>query len=391
MAERVWRLVCAIVSLALVPASASAQQPVLRLGSDSVRGVEIDGAAAFPAHTLETLGFRLADGEDGITAILGGDTIRFWTMSPFFHVGRQVHQLAFPPQELAGVTHLPEQFFIQWLPGAYPDRFAFQRGSLVMRGSAVTTVARSPAAQASPAPARATEKRLVIIDPGHGGKDPGRIGPNGLREKDVALSISRQLARLLRERGYEVQLTRTSDTYISLPDRPRLANEWKADRPVAVFLSIHANAAPATAARGFETFFLSEARTADERRVAEMENEAIRFDDQPHGPADGGLEQILNTLRSDFLMRASHDLAAVVQQHLASFHPGPNRGVKRAGFHVLVGTIMPAVLIETAFISNRQEARMLGTKTFQEQVAQGIADSVDEFFRRNEHLWVESR
>jgi N-acetylmuramoyl-L-alanine amidase len=213
------------------------------------------------------------------------------------------------------------------------------------------------------------------------------VGPGGIREKDVTLTISHRLARLLEERGYEVHLTRTVDTYVSLAERPRLANEWKGDRPVAVFLSIHANAASAVSAHGFETFFLSEARTADERRVAEMENEAIRFDDHPPAMEEPGLDQILGTLRSDFLMRASHDLAAVVQENIAAFHPGPNRGVKRAGFHVLIGTIMPAVLVETAFISNREEARLLGSLSFQQKIAQGLADSVDAFFSRNEHLW----
>jgi N-acetylmuramoyl-L-alanine amidase len=118
-----------------------------------------------------------------------------------------------------------------------------------------------------------------------------------------------------------------------------------------------------------------------------MENEAIRFDDHPPAMEEPGLDQILGTLRSDFLMRASHDLAAVVQENIAAFHPGPNRGVKRAGFHVLIGTIMPAVLVETAFISNREEARLLGSLSFQQKIAQGLADSVDAFFSRNEHLW----
>src|SRR5690606_16932949 len=130
-----------------------------------------------------------------------------------------------------------------------------------------------------------------------------------------------------------------------------------------------------------------DARTEDERRVAEMENESIRFDATGPSAPDAGLDQILSTLRSDFLMRASHELAAVVQEHMAQFHPGPNRGVKRAGFVVLVGTIMPAVLIETAFMSNREDARLLGTQSFQEKIAWGIADSVDEIFARNEHLW----
>jgi N-acetylmuramoyl-L-alanine amidase len=205
----------------------------------------------------------------------------------------------------------------------------------------------------------------------------------------VTLQISQRLAAVLRERGYEVHLTRTTDTLIALADRPRLANKWRGDRPVAVFLSIHANSAPSTSARGFETFFLSEARTEDERRVAEMENAAVRFEDQPVAPAGNDLDRILNSLRSEFLTRASHDLAAVMQEQMAAFHPGPNRGVKRAGFYVLVGAIMPAVLIETAFISNREDAVLLGRQPFQQQLATGIADGVDEFFRRNEHLWVQ--
>jgi N-acetylmuramoyl-L-alanine amidase len=255
-------------------------------------------------------------------------------------------------------------------------------------------LAAAPPGAADPAAARQADRgeagrtRVVVIDPGHGGPDPGKIGPNGLREKDVTLMVSQRLASVLRHRGYEVHLTRTTDTLISLADRPRLANRWQADRPVAVFLSIHANSAPTTAARGFETFFLSEARTEDERRVAEMENAAIRFEDDPAIPADGELDRVLNNLRSDFLLRASHELATVMQEKLAAFHPGPNRGVKRAGFYVLVGAIMPAVLIETAFISNGGEAALLGTQSFQQSLAWGIADAVDEFFRRNEHLWL---
>ena len=377
VAELVRILPC--VLLLLVRSQVAAQEPVLRIGgaaSTVIQGANLDGAAAFPARALETLGFRVADAAAGLTAILGPDTLHFWDTSPFFRSNGRVHQLAFAAREHAGAMHLPEQFFIQWLPATYPDRFQYSDGSLNRRGDERrTAVARAPAT------------RVVVIDPGHGGRDPGRIGPGGIREKDVTLSISKRLASMLTERGYEVHLTRTTDAYVSLPERPRLANDWKGDRPVAVFLSIHANAARAASAHGFETFFLSDARTADERRVAEMENESIRFDDHAPAMEEQGLNQILGTLRSDFLMRASHDLAAVVQENIATFHPGPNRGVKRAGFHVLIGTIMPAVLIETAFISNRDEARLLASTSFQQKVARGIANSVDEFFMANEHLW----
>jgi N-acetylmuramoyl-L-alanine amidase len=398
----------AVLLTAAIPACLVAQQPVLRLGGapvSSAAGARLDGAAAFPSTVLEALGFRLAADPAGMTAVLGSDTLRFWTTSPFFRAGSSLRQLAYPVRQQDGVTWLPEQFFIQWLPAAYPQRFEFRGGALHLRAGATAAAPSATGATTAPAPARQTtdpaaaareaarreaaRTRVVVIDPGHGGRDPGKIGPNGLREKDVTLLISQRLAAVLRDRGYEVHLTRTTDTLIALADRPRLANQWRGDRPVAVFLSIHANAAPSTSARGFETFFLSEARTEDERRVAEMENASVRFEDKPAQISGNGLDGILNNLRSDFLMRASHDLAAVMQDKMAAFHPGPNRGVKRAGFYVLVGAIMPAVLIETAFISNREEADLLGTQAFQRSLVFGIADGVDEFFRRNEHLWVQ--
>jgi N-acetylmuramoyl-L-alanine amidase len=385
-------LATALISSALTVLAAplAAQTPVLRIAAGSavdVRGATATGAAAFPARALEVLGFRIVDNAAGVSAVLGADTLHFWATSPYFRAGRRMHQLAFATSVHAGALHLPEQFFIQWLPTAYPDRFAYRSGSLVVLTGSTATLAAQPRSTATAASRTAPKPRVVVIDPGHGGRDPGKIGPNGLAEKDVTLMISQRVAGILRERGYEVHLTRTTDRYVSLPDRPRMANEWRGDRPVGVFLSIHANSAPSTAVRGFETFFLSEARTDDERRVAEMENEAIRFDEHHANGQEDGLAHILNTLRSDFLMRASHDLAAVLQDRMSAFHPGPNRGVKRAGFYVLVGAIMPAVLIETAFISNREEARLLGTQSFQQKIAWGIADSVDEFFRRNEHLW----
>lgn len=418
----------ALLALALLlPPHLQAQQPVLRLSgapAPTVQGTVVDGAPVFPARALEHLGFRLAAAPGSLTAVIGSDTLRFWATSPYFRAGARVQQLAFAVHAAADGTHLPEQFFIRWLPSAWPDRFEFRGGALVVKGGAPAVAqpaaqpvartgsqqratpqadaARPPAAAGQSAaataggPARqggasraAARDRIVIIDPGHGGRDPGKIGPNGVQEKQVTLAISQRLATILRDRGYEVHLTRTADTLISLADRPRIANRLRADRPGAVFLSIHANSAPSTTARGFETFFLSEARTEDERRVAEAENAAVRFEDQPVVPTDDGLDRILYNLRSDFLTRASHDLAAVMQEKMATVHPGPNRGVKRAGFYVLVGAIMPAVLIETAFLSNRAEADLLGTRDFQQKIAWGIADGVDEFFKRHEHLWAQ--
>jgi N-acetylmuramoyl-L-alanine amidase len=315
-----------------------------------------------------------------------------------------------------GELFLPEQFFIEWLPRTYPERLAFAGGALrdtraLADGDAPASPAAertappppastreqppvrqrqtaeppAGAAQPAPPPARAAVKRVVVIDPGHGGRDPGKIGPNRLREKDVALALAKRMDALLRERGYEVHLTRTKDTLVALADRPRLANRWKDGRPSAIFVSIHANSVARGDARGYETFFLSDARTEDERRVAEMENAAVEFEDVPDD-ADSELDGILAGLRNDFYVRASSELAEIVQEEISLFHAGPNRGVKRAGFRVLVGALMPAVLVEVAFISNRAEADLLGTSAFQDKVAFGLVEAIDRFFDRNGHL-----
>lgn len=230
---------------------------------------------------------------------------------------------------------------------------------------------------------RAPVTRVVILDPGHGGIDPGRLGANGLREKEVTLAIAQRLTALLRARGYEVHLTRDSDRHLALDERPRIANEKRNGRP-AVFVSIHANASDEAYVRGFETFFLSDASTADERRVAEMENAATRFEDK--SAASSEVDGILNGLRNDFWVSASNDLAETVQKGLAPYHAGPDRGVKRAGFKVLVGALMPAVLVEVAFLSNAEEARRLSTSAFRESIALGLADALDRFFETHRYL-----
>jgi N-acetylmuramoyl-L-alanine amidase len=227
---------------------------------------------------------------------------------------------------------------------------------------------------------------VVVIDAGHGGKDPGKVGPNGLAEKTVTLSVATKLAAQLRRSGYEVHMTRGRDTLIALADRPKLANQWKKNRPATLFVSIHANSG-VKGSEGYETYFLSEARTEDERRVAEMENAAVVYEEKTatKGPA---IDQLLNGLRNDYYQRASNDFAEVIQRELGAFHPGRNRGVKQAGFRVLVGALMPAVLVEIAFISNPDEAKLLGTSAFQDKIAYSLSRSISKFFDSHEHLWV---
>ena len=378
----------------LVPSMLTAQTPPLSVegvGEPITISARSDrGYGVYPAGVLATLDARVDDLPGGIRVVFAGDTLTFHAGSAFFTAGGRVHQLVGAPYRQAGSFYLPHQLFAEWLPKAYPDRLTFEDGRLRLKGAVATA---EPAATGESGSDRNSDPLgepaqvpLVVVDAGHGGRDPGRIGPTGLKEKDVVLQVSKRLAKVLAERGYEVRMTRTTDTLIALGARPHMANEWRGSRP-GLFLSIHANGVTHRGVNGFETFFLSDARTDDERRVAEMENAAVAYERPDETVTTDDLGLILNNLRNDYYSRASHTLAGLVQDELDVFHRGNNRGVKQAGFRVLVGAFMPAVLIELAFISNPAEERLLGSGRFQVQTAEAIADAVDRFFTSQGELW----
>lgn len=241
------------------------------------------------------------------------------------------------------------------------------------------------------APAQSGGARpLVVIDAGHGGVDPGARGRAGTREKDVTLRVALALAEELRGAGgFDVRLTRTADTLIALRDRTRMANRWRGegghgDRP-AVFISIHANAHRDRGTTGFETFFLSDAKTADAERVAAMENAAQEYEEEAAAPSDE-LSFILTDLRQNRYVHESSSWAEMIQRRLRAIHPGPNRGVKQAGFVVLDGAFMPAVLVELGFISNAREEKLLADGEAQREFAARLADAVRDYFREHEAI-----
>jgi len=180
--------------------------------------------------------------------------------------------------------------------------------------------------------------------------------------------------------------TRTTDTLISLDDRGRIANRANGNLVIA----IHVNAANPNwkdprGARGFETYFLSEARTEDARRVEEMENSAVRFE-QPNDQIDKDdpLSFILSDMQQNEHLRESSDLADLIQRRLATMHPGPSRGVKQAGFRVLVTAYMPAVLVEIGFGTNPAEAAFLSNPSKQTAIAGAIADAAMQYLEHYE-------
>ena len=224
---------------------------------------------------------------------------------------------------------------------------------------------------------------LIVIDPGHGGEDTGAKGPGGVMEKDIVLEISKKVAEKLRAAGFKVLLTREEDVFIPLGERTALANRKGAD----LFISIHANAAKRKQASGSETYFLSRAKNDEALAVAALENASLRFE-RPDFDLEGmeDLDFILLDMVQNEFLKESQDLAAKIQDGMEKHLTIPNRGVDQAGFFVLNKAYMPAVLVETAFISNANEAKLLQKESFQEKIAQAVTDAVIKFKQKYEKI-----
>jgi N-acetylmuramoyl-L-alanine amidase len=226
---------------------------------------------------------------------------------------------------------------------------------------------------------RKVEVRKVIIDAGHGGADIGRAGVGGLLEKDVTLAIAREVERVLRrERDIEVVLTRREDADFGLVERTEMANQESGD----VFISIHCNGWYNSAANGVETYFLSPAKTEWDADVARAENAAV-------GAAED-LDFILWDLVQNLYIQESATLAEAVQQRMSNDLKLRNRGVKQAGFRVLVGAYMPAILVEVGFLSHAEESKRLGSASFQRDIARALADAILDFRARMDAVREES-
>ncbi|MFH1763677.1 MAG: N-acetylmuramoyl-L-alanine amidase [Gemmatimonadota bacterium] len=334
------------------------------------------GFAAASAVELARLGWTVDESAGQVIARWRGGslTVEIRPDTPFLSWGGEGVHLTEAPYLSSGRLYLPLQFFIDVLPWKLPEVFQFDSEARIL----VVKDPRTPR-RSSPDPVR-----VVVIDPGHGGRDPGARGTRGTQEKEVALAIGLALARNLRdEPNLSVFLTRDADTLIPIWKRGELATDWKGERP-GVFVSIHANALPGSrATRGFETYFLSEARTEHERRVAALENAAQEYEREEEGPADDpDLGFILTELRNLDHQHWSALLAELVQDRLEQVHPGPNRGVKQGPLAVITNALMPAVLVEVGFLTNPEEESLLVQGTFQENAATAIAAAVREFFRR---------
>jgi N-acetylmuramoyl-L-alanine amidase len=226
----------------------------------------------------------------------------------------------------------------------------------------------------------ATPLRVLVLDAGHGGHDSGAVGPGGLQEKELVLDVTRRVAKLVSERlNVKVVLSREADHFVTLRDRTSLANKAGAD----LFVSIHANAHRESASQGVETYFLSsEATDSAARQVAAAENGVLQLEK----PSSRGRNGVVNAMIWDLLQSGyqseSSRLAEIVQDSMTQSLRIPNRGVKQAGFYVLGGAAMPAVLIEIGFVSNPTEERRLKESKYRDEIARAIFAGLAEYKRQ---------
>ncbi len=222
--------------------------------------------------------------------------------------------------------------------------------------------------------------RSIVLDPGHGGPDPGAMSPSGTKEKDIVLDIALRIRPKLEAAGLEVILTREKDELVTLSDRSKLTNTKKAD----LFVSIHANAALNRKACGLETYFLSESKTDWERAVAARENAALEFELADSIQTKEELELILADLAQNEFLLESSELAAHIQEQTLPLARIANRGVRQANFFVLRNNYRPAVLVECGFITNRSEEKLLNDPLHRERLAEGITQGILAFIRQYE-------
>ncbi|MEK7390344.1 MAG: N-acetylmuramoyl-L-alanine amidase [Elusimicrobiota bacterium] len=228
------------------------------------------------------------------------------------------------------------------------------------------------------APASVRPRRLIMIDPGHGGKDPGAIGRRGTHEKDVNLAVGLELARVLRERGdFDVMMTRESDVFVPLSDRPDLANSKKAD----LFISLHCNAADSKHKNGFEVYSISETASDPEaEKLAVAENAVLEYEGK--NPQDEMAKMILLAMTKTEMINESAAFAALAAKKIGGRVDIASRGVKQAAFYVLRGTHAPAILVEMAFLSHPIDEAKLASRRFRRTMAEGLAASTADYARR---------
>lgn len=316
------------------------------------------------------------------TLVVSRQDFAFLPGAALFRLNERLEPLAAPAELRGDSLFVPYQFISDILPRYLGELYSFDRveGRLVQRG---------PAAAATPQlkrlPNGLLPGHIVTVDAGHGGNDPGNPGryfPRGVTEKDITLQVALLLRDELTRRGITVRMTRTTDMRPNLLERAPTC-----DANCDLFISLHVDALDPRRRRdyrsvdGFSTLIIGEENSADAARVAQTENEAMRFESaEVQELASGSLAYILRDLQMNEYLRESARAGALMQAHLEPVHPGVNRGVKQRNDLAVLNTgRRPGVLVEMGYSSSPSDAKFLASKSGQQKIARALADAVVDY------------
>ncbi len=224
--------------------------------------------------------------------------------------------------------------------------------------------------------------KTVVIDPGHGGKDPGAVGPRGLQEKDITLQVGKKLGKILKkEHGMNVVYTRKKDVFVPLNSRTHIANSHKAD----LFISVHVNSSRKRNTRGIETYFLNWTNDREAMRVAARENKiSVKKMKKIQNETQFILADLARKNKNEESMRLAHSVQnSMITTLNKQYGKIENLGVKYALFYVLVGAQMPSILVEVSFISNKVEEKRLSTEAYKNKIAEAIAGGINAYISQS--------
>ncbi len=302
-----------------------------------------------------------------LTLQIYNNTFIFLLETSYLTFNDQTYNLKYPLIYNKGKVYIPITFLTEILPKLLPNYISYQD---------FTIQAKTPFDNSI---------KTIIIDPGHGGKDPGAIGVSGnVFEKNITLKIAKKVKYYLHQKlkNVKVVLTRDKDEFVSLQSRTKLANDLKAD----VFVSIHCNANRNHKARGTEVYYLSTAKTNEARAVEALENSVVE-------KYEGGLQAvkkyddlafILADMSQNEHLEESYRLSDILEEEITKETGFYKRGVKQANFYVMRGAFMPAVLIETGFLTNEEEEKLLNSEKYQDKIAKAIADGIIYFKKKHD-------
>ncbi|MCL1827234.1 MAG: N-acetylmuramoyl-L-alanine amidase [Candidatus Cloacimonetes bacterium] len=305
-----------------------------------------------------------------VTFTLNNESIIVYTNTHLISLRGQTANLSYPIVSKNNDFYLPETFFSKVLTSHFPEKYVWEADTKTFSTE------------------KQKDKRVktIVIDPGHGGKDPGAVGKKAY-EKNVVLEVAKKLKTQLEKEFDDIKviLTRNNDVFVPLHDRTTIANSNKAD----LFISLHCNAIKHKNVKGIEVYYLAPARTVEARDVAAFENSVVEA-------YEGGLEALnayndLQYILADLLqseqLEESSDLSIRLQTELVNKTRAYDRGVKQADFLVLRGASMPAVLLELGFMSNEEEEKKLTDPKHQADQVAAIVNGIKSFKLKYDYLW----